>query len=187
MTTVLDPPDLSVKLSADDITALRTADSVTFHLNIGFDSRYYSGIRCIERDFTGEPRIYSAKEQRVFPVADGLERRRHITVPMNTAGGYDERGGSYAAGNGSQCFEMLSSSKYSDTWQTIAGLLKIGDEIRLKWTADYGSSPVTREAGVHVDQLLLMVQRANGSRLHFIVRQSTCRDNTARMCRLVRP
>jgi hypothetical protein len=146
-----------------DLAALRKADAICFdhYTRDGIDVR---AIRAIKRN---EP---SERD----PYAQDITH----TVSVGSAVRAYESGGTSKTWT---CFEMIHTPQYHDAWQTIVSLLRVGDELTLFWEADNNSGYVN-EAGLHHDQLSLVVQRGS-KRMTFKVRSSVCPDNTARMCR----
>lgn len=151
-------------ISKLDLAALRKADAICFdHYRKDADMPVHR-IRAIKR-------------------ADVTERD---PFAQDVTHNIDVNSVVYAHGDGAHvsqwtCFEMLHTAQYDDVWMTIVGLLKVGDELTLVWTADNNNGYVN-EAGLHHDQLSLRVDR-NGKRLTFKVRSSVCQNNTARTCR----
>jgi len=169
-------------LTAEDVSALRKAESVTFHLNTG---GFFSGIRVSLRSYTGDQRIYTATEQRLFPQPDSGDRQREIVPAENTAGGFTEHASHVLGGHGTECFHMIHSAQYDQEWLTVAGLLKAGDEIHLNWTADAHTNGLMRDNSLHGDRLRLCIVRPSKVRLMFAIATSVSYDNSARMVRLV--
>jgi hypothetical protein len=174
MTTSAAEPAVLI-LSADDLKAIRQADGVSFHHG------------------DGAGRIVCTKRVRNPGPFDEHEKSYRINCASVVAG----RGVPYRA-EGYTCF----ASRYScaETWRTIAGLLRKGDQLRLRWSADGESngylerSRVTERdehgsAGLgqalHADALYLEVMRGDGSApaLVFLLDVRICPDNTARMVR----
>jgi hypothetical protein len=169
-------------LTADDITALRKADSVTFH--------YFRGegyIRAhLRGGFYATARVYTARQQRLFPIADSYsaDRERRIDVHTSMHGyGTDSNHGWHldrGADSNPEAFYMEHSGQYSPVWMTIANLMRAGDIIRLYWTADNNTQYVDT-AGLHADELRIGIVR-NGKIVHTLsVAHSLTPDNSARM------
>jgi hypothetical protein len=167
-------------LSADDITALRMADSITFHHGPP-NARYVA--TCVRAHLSGgfsdEPRIWTAREQRLFPSGDtggGRDRLREVTPERSTVTGYDWPAGTFPD---AQAFHMMHS--ITPEWATIASLLRAGDTLRVSWRADNNNENHTG-AGFHQDELRLSVHR--GARvMNFLITKSVGPDNSARMIR----
>jgi hypothetical protein len=160
-------------LSVDDVAALRIAETVSFHVHKG--ETYINASIDVQR--VGEPRIFTAREQRVLPQADDWNRKRHIPTGGG-ARGYDGDS-SWRGDERTTAFEMVHSARYSDTWKTIVSLLKVGDVLSLDFCGDGGSNGNTKPYGIHVDTLHLNVRRGD-QRLRFLVDFSACVDNSAR-------
>ena len=112
--------DNQVTLTADDIAALKLADTVTFH--------FYAGegyVRAHLRN-TLQERIFTAHEQRVFPVSDH-DRERRIAVQTTMFGyGDDMHGnGGWRLNTEPKAAAFASISACSAIWQTIASLLRL--------------------------------------------------------------
>ena len=85
---------------------------------------------------------------------------------------------------GYTAFAWFSQAQYADcTWQTIASILKVGDELTLYWQRGGLSHQTMRDAGLHGDALYLRVRRGD-KRLVFLIDTYCGQDNTARMVRL---
>lgn len=166
---------LAVTLTTDDITALREAESVTFHHGPE-NSRYVATcIRAHVRGRYSEARIWSAREQRLFNEADRSgDRERTITPARSTVRGYGQ-----TIGDDAVAFHSVSTAR--DTWQTIVGLLRKGDTLWVEWVADNNNQ--NHEAvNFHSDELILHVLRGDRG-LAFKVAVSVGPHNTARMIR----
>jgi hypothetical protein len=172
-------------LTRDDLTALKLADAVTFHhltaAEGGPKIRLY-----LENRMTDEPRILTAAQQLVFPTADGRDGRgriRDIRVESSAFGYGTDSAAGWRSDDAPHlsCFYMIHSARFSECWPTIAGLLKVGDQLALRWVAD-NNTGYTTDAGLHCDQLRLYVHRSAGP-LVFPIATSVCPDNSARMIR----
>lgn len=160
-------------LTADDVKAMRTADSVSFH----FTRSEGSTIRATKR----------VKKPGPFD-----DRERHHEVQTGTSfNGFHESGLRVATDN-AICFEMIMSAEYCEVWQTVVAFLKPGDVLRLNWYADAMTSGYVKESvttvegsrgcNLHADALYLRVQRGE-KRFAFLLDVSVCPSNTARMIR----
>lgn len=174
-------------LTRDDITALRTADSVYLtHGKAGREEGSPPGLivalaerkRRVPRPFapttgyadwvTGEYTV--ATDSRIHAYIDGGSRTRHY---------------SYA-------FAMLSALRLHSRWATAVRGLRVGDVLTLDWSVDgfaneYLQRATTPSGGdavpLHCDSVSLLVTR-NGKRVgDYLLTVSICPDNTARMCR----
>lgn len=80
-------------------------------------------------------------------------------------------------------FEYIGTgAPYNEDWIGITGAIRPGDDLCLGWTADAASNEYMDRAGLHGDTLRLSVKRG-AKRFAFVVRTSTCPDNSARMIR----
>lgn len=161
-------------LAADDVAALRAADSVTFHLT--YDDEAHACIRAwLKPDVTSESRIYTAREQRLFPSVGGIlddTRVREIDT------GYAFI--NYGRGNISSAFACVLSAKSDDTWPTIARELRTGDRVTLYWKADNNNGTLT-EAGLHMDVLHIRLHTPPKPPRELHVATSITPNNSARM------
>lgn len=161
----MDTPAETIILDRDDVKALRNADAIAFrHTPEG------STIECIKKDRDE----YGEKE-----------RRREITVLGTVFNGYDSDGGRSRGEEMHYGFAYFGSAQYTESWRTVASLLKVGDNLRLEFRTDDGTNGYAKTAGLHVDELYLRVERA-GKRLYFLLDVSVCQNNSARMCRATR-
>jgi hypothetical protein len=172
-------------LTADDVASLRKADSVTFH--------YFRGAGVIRTHLRGgyapDKRIFTARQQRMFPNTDSYSADREREIPVITSmHGYTDGGVTGwrldKDASPSDCnpsaFHMEHSGQYSPTWLTIANLIHAGDVLHLVWTADNNTGYIT-ENGLHADELTIRVGR-NGKIVHTLrVAHSITPDNSARM------
>jgi hypothetical protein len=182
---MVDPQNTFGPLTADDIAALKLADKVVYSL-----STHGSLIRAgIESQRDGN--VFTAREQRLFPKAERSEREREINV-LSAAHGYGKHGESRWHWNlehnpfttAPSCFDMAHNAKYDHNLQTLIHSLRAGETLRMIWTGD-NNNDLVREAGLHVDQLDVIVipAREGAARRSYCVETSVCADNTARMIR----
>jgi hypothetical protein len=156
-------------LDRQDVAALRAADSVTFHTHKG-----RAFIKAHKRPAPGRD-VYSAREQRLYPVTDGTERTREITADHSILG--CESG--WAELKDAAAFYMIGTAQFSATWPTIAELIRAGDQLQLVWTADNNSQYITN-AGLHADELALGITRGDRT-MTLKIGYSVAPDNSARM------
>jgi hypothetical protein len=181
MTTV----DVPAKtLTADDVAALRLADTVSFHY---WQGRGY--IRAtLDGGYSEMPRIYSTREQRMFTLSGAgkaSDRSREMdTETAITAYSRDENIEWTHAGSEplAAAFAMIHSASVSDRWKTIVRLLRAGDRVTLSWVANNNNGYV-KEAGLYRDELRMRIDRDKSEPLVFLVEVSVCPDNSARMVR----
>ncbi len=173
-TTVEVPAPVVTGLTRDDLSALREADSVTFHTHGGRSFiRAYMGPR------HRKPPVVTVREQRVFNRTDvplAYDRGRDVecaTVARSYAGRRD--------GLSAECFHNVYRA--DQVWLTVASLLKVGDRVTLRWTAS-NNNQYADDARLHVDELHLSVDRG-GKRLTFAIGHNVCADNSARMVQFV--
>lgn len=174
---------IGTPLSADMIAAMRLADSVSLHHTPadGGEIRLYL-------DRFGESRIYTAREQRLFPQTDiGASDRATILPVSASLSGYGESLGSggwnLESAPDAVAFHMISSAQFQSEWRTVCALVKPLDVVGLVWTAD-NNTEIIRDAGLHCDEVRLTIDRGGKKRaLSFLLAATTGRDNTARMIR----
>src|SRR3954466_11095428 len=139
-------------LATHDIAALKQADWVTFHHlptdQGGPQIRLYI-------DGHGDPRIFTASEQRLFPQTGiGAHDRSRIIPVTSGASGFgandDESGWRGIDRPNLSCFYMIHTAQFSAPWRTITRLLRAGDRLTLSWLAD-NNTDIVRDAGLHID------------------------------------
>ena len=164
-------------LTAQDIRALAKADSVVF--------RHWQGRTTIEAglgDSLDGDRVYTAVEQRTFPLAEGRLYSRVRTLEVDgVVSGYD-REETHSSLERASAFWMIHSARFSIAWTSIVSLLRTGDFLSLHFRGDANSNDYVKGAGLHADRLDLVIERGD-KRLVFILAVSVCADNTARMVR----
>lgn len=184
MTTDDETTTDTVALTADDITALRAADGVSFHVN---DGAAYLMAGLNER-YSSEPRIYSAKEQRVFPASRDYSTERNRKVMCGLGFRVQNFHPSRPLYDGTvryACFSYEMFAQSSGEWRTIARAMRPGDQVRLDWMAG-NDSPVMNDAGYHRDELRLILAGPDGKNVRtFLVDVYVGPDNTARMVRML--
>lgn len=186
MTDVLPATD-RVTLSSDDVTALRTADSVTFHYGPASTRYVPTCIRAHARGgYADQPRIWTAREQRLFPEVGNIDTdRMRIVMPdrSSMSGYFGESGMStWHGADRPQAVAYHMMHYASDEWLTIANLMRAGDSVRLSWQAD-NNYDALREVGFHADELRLSVHRGESRVMHFLITRSVGPHNSARMIR----
>lgn len=174
-------------LSADDITALRMADSITFHYGPAGTSYVGTCIRVYLRGgHTDQPRIWTAREQRLFPEVGNIDtdRIRVIMPDRSSLSGYSGSSGmsTWAGSDRPQAVAYHTMHHRSDEWETITGLMRAGDSVRLSWLAG-NNSDVLRKAGFHCDELRLSIHRGESRVMRFLITRSVGPHNSARMIR----
>jgi hypothetical protein len=81
-------------------------------------------------------------------------------------------------------FEYIQSARFSRSWVTTTAMLKAGDRLTVSFNADYHTNQYAGDAGLHVDVLMLHVDRGEGrktQRFTFHVASRVTPNNSARM------
>lgn len=153
-------------LTKQDITALRTADRVSFHHNAGKGSV-----------------IRGTKEVKNAGPWEERERTYEIACEGSVRVYKD---GDVTARN-AQCFAMNHSGQFSDTWQTVVSAMRPGDVVLLEWVGSDNNGYLNGVQGqpLYHDRLYLLIRREGKRPLKFHVEDSICPNNTARMIRPV--
>lgn len=168
-------------VTADDVAALRGADSVSFHV--------YQGKAHIRAYLRMEgARILTARQQKIFADDRAFpgERTREILCRWRAYGYSPDGWGKGTGWNGEDepklaAYASITSAQFDQEWRTIASLIGAGDTLTLIWMADNNNDSV-RAAGLHVDELMLSAENAKRER-RFHVDRRVGLDNTARMIR----
>jgi hypothetical protein len=145
-------------LFISDVQALRQAEAVTFQAS--------NGVGVIDAWLTtvvGDPlRVYTAKQQQLFPVTAGHGRHRRIEVAADIAG-YDSRRVWHDHWlPHTAAVWPLGGAQLEELWRSVAAFLRVGDVLRLRWLADTTISQLA-SVGLHRDDLCVEVRR--GKRL----------------------
>lgn len=165
------------QLTRDDIAALTLADVV------GFTYRDMTGsISAIVAAPRGATRIYSAKEQRVFPLTQDSDRSRVIDV-RTTIDGYNDDMSPWSMATDPlvSAFTAVPYAQSDGAWGTIVQLLRVDDALWLQWEASNNTGS-QRKAGLHADRLVLVVIRQE-RRLTFNIATEVGPDMPGRMIR----
>lgn len=155
------------RLTKTDLQAFKQADRVAFHW----------------RD--GQGSIVCAKRVKNAGPWNDQESRHTISVSDTMFFGCPH-------GKPNSCF-ALEHNACGETFQTIAGFLREGDELVLLWFADgerndylrrsrCDQSPNNSGMELHADSLTLRIKRKD-KRYAFRIAVSICPDNSARMIR----
>lgn len=148
-------------LTADDLKALRMADASVCFFTDGTEESY---IRCSKK-VKGDP------------------YRQEMDYQIQADGFINYYGSGSGTMKGRKAFGMVSCPKYDAVWQTVCAMLRVGDELTLKWTQSNNNQYVD-DANLHVDDLRLCVKR--GDKMYeFFIEYSICPDNSARMIKRV--
>lgn len=144
------------EITAQDLRALRHADRVTFH-------RY--------RDGGGEivARVDASRS------STGFEQGHGIAVD-STVECFDR-----SSASGWLCYAWWPNSRVDPIALTLIHWLRAGDDVSLRWRGG-NDSPLMKDAGLHLDELMLVVKRGKTSRV-WRAAVSVSLDNTARMVR----
>ena len=171
-TKFLASPAGSVELDKMALAALRKADTISFH------------------HADGKSLIRASKKHKPTGRDPFAPSETTVTVSCNAAITDYDRGGCWgtdAYRDDLKCyaaFAWYSHAQYADcTWQTIATVLRAGDELTLYWQRGGLTNQGMRDAGFHGDALYVRVRRAD-KRLTFLIDTYCGHDNTARMVRL---
>jgi hypothetical protein len=182
-TPVTDP----TVLTRDDIAAMNAADDVSFHHNP--EDNGPGSIRLYRRSLLVTDRIWTAREQRLFPETHtSAERVRTLANLHSAMSGYAQPDTSTTAWNNTteplaDAFTTTGGCSYNDDWRTIVGLLRPGQRLALKWTADNNTENI-RWAKMHADELRLLVYRPHHAwPRSFLIQARVAPDNSARMIR----
>jgi hypothetical protein len=145
-------------LFISDVQALRRAEAVTFHAHDGAGS-----IDATLTTLAGDPpRVYTAKEQQLFPDAAGHGRHRRIDVAADIAGfDHQHRWHDRRLPNAT-AHTLIGGAQLDDVWRSIAAFLRVGDVLRLRWLADTTTNHLD-SVDLHRDDLRVEVCR--GTRL----------------------
>lgn len=155
---------IELELSASDITALRTCDSLTFFYSKIGDS-CESGLHIVKEKSTSYPWEQSLIIK-TKPITQCYE------IEEATGGRYISEA-SYGTHDisGEYCYYPMA---------TIIKLLRKNDVLSVRWVAG-NNNQYTTESGLYNDQLFLEVWR--GSKLlSFMIASSIGGNNSARMC-----
>lgn len=168
-------------LTREDLAALRAADNLTFHHYRDGDSQPRHMIRAYLRGTFGQ-RIWTAREQRLFPELSLTDERMRTVAVKSVASGY-ERDGNGGLWSGEPQVRAFASHYIDNTIRTVLALLRTGDELTLQWRAD-NNTDNHRSVGFHADELWLSAWSDSPARdLTFHIAHSVGPDNTARMIR----
>lgn len=147
-----------------DVLALRAADTVTFHTSAGGDAFIDAGLSSAA---FAQPRIYTTRQQQLFPDGDRLDRRRRIAVAGAIAGFDDARRWHDHDLPGAAALTVFGAAQLDEVWRSITALLRPSDVLRLHWRAD-DPTDALGEAVLHRDELRLGVTRGARSWLFLL-------------------
>lgn len=169
-----------VTISKDDIRALQMADRVHYHTHAG---RSYV-VAELDGGYSDRPRVFSRKEQELFPIVDkfgGRDRSREIDADHGhtTLSDYSGRTGDFSgyAGPYAHGTEMI---------RTVARQLREGDSLVFSWVASNNNENVKALGWVR-DEFQLRTGRfpQEGERTRpanwYLIEVYVGPDNTARL------
>jgi len=146
---------MSKELTKMDINAMKKADDLVFRCN-------GSGLTDIEAIKRPD---WKEKERDPF-----VQDRRHVIEGVDTEIPKCRKG-----------FSMVGCHQFCEITTSIIGTLRAGDRIVIVWNEDGYRNDYTKNAGLHVDTLLIRIYRKELRKYVFMVSQSICEDNSARM------
>jgi hypothetical protein len=171
-------------LTSEDVAALRLCDTVRFY--------YHEGRTFLRAELSGGmmgmPRLYTKREQHLFDRTEDTYRddREREILATSTVYGYtvDDAGRRWwdiEQNPRLSCYEPGVGGRSTGTWATLASLLKAGDRLALKWTADINEG-ITRDYDLHRDTLHLVITRGKRT-LTFLVADRVSPEDSSRMIR----
>ena len=171
-TTHADPVGL---LYISDVQALRGADAVSFHTTGDGVARIHA---CLSSAAFGQPRIYTARQQRLLPDADHRDRRRRIEVAADIAGFDAQRRWHEHHLPGATALTIIDAAQLDEVWRSVATFLRPGDMLRLHWRADSPTDALS-DPDLHRDELCIAVTR--GARRWMFLLDVQVRPDPVRM------
>jgi hypothetical protein len=141
-------------LYPSDVQALRAADTVTFHTTAG--GAWIEA--CLSSAAFAQPRIYTTRQQHLFPDGDRLDRRRRIAVGGDIAGFDAQRRWHEHHLPDAAALTTIHAAHLHEVWRSITALLRPSDVIRLQWRAD-DPTDAPGDRALHRDELRLGVTR----------------------------
>lgn len=165
-----------MELTRDDIAALKRADNVTFHTYRG-----EAHMRAHLETYGTEHRIYTAREQLLFPLSNSTLRGRYRDVHTEHSGmGYLEEGGLAWTSDNTPHYSAFNAFVDRHVWGTIVGSMRVGDVVTLISVAGNGNGYL-KEAGLFKDDFRIELSRDGKNPRTFLANTSVCADNSARM------
>ena len=162
-------------LYPNDVQALRAADTVTFHSSP-------DGVGWIDASLTtaafADLRIYTVREQRLFPEGFRLDRRRRIAVAADIAGFDANRRWHEHQLPGASAVTVIDAAQLHEVWQSVAGLLRPSDLLRLQWRAD---DPADEPHDLELHRDVLRVGVTRGQRRWMFLLDVQVRPDPVRM------
>jgi hypothetical protein len=165
----------TISLSADDVAALRMADSVSFSV---YEGEAYI-VAYLNKRFSPNP-IFSVKEQKLFEADDHdfRERSRKIICDSHRVINYQphDSDAQYRCHH----YDQFRNAE----WVTAANALRVGEQLTLEWVA--GNDPIERKEGDwHRDELRLVAGKRVGKSRTWLIDVYVGPDNLNRMVRVV--
>lgn len=167
-------------LSRDHIKFIRSADTISFHWN----TEAFPYGSNIESDYSG------FKYSGIMRVTNKFKAELSLDVAMRF-----RMYGPNSHQTPNKCFAWIGSAQFTESWKTIASLLKPGDVLVCEWVADSngytrvasftGNAEIEAFQSLHTDYMrFIIVRNATEKRkteLTFELCHSICPDNSARM------
>lgn len=173
-------------LTREDVAALRDADDIVFYYGPLTGCVIHAKLRSDWERGDGDVRVFTRTQQLCYPATSDGDRLRVIPCDAQMWGnGTGRHDRPWNADNNPQAagFVMLMAVQHlGGTWPTTAAMLKPGDTLTLRWTADHFDTDSLRDAGLHRDDLDLMAFRGS-RRLVFHVATTITGDHSGRMIR----
>jgi hypothetical protein len=72
---------------------------------------------------------------------------------------------------------------YNDLMRTLVGRLQVGDTLGLVWRRD-NNNDILRDAGLHGDEVMLVITKKTGKKETYLLDSSVYRDNSARAIKI---
>jgi len=166
---------MTYEITKVDIAAMRKADIICFRHSNG-KSQIEAVKKMTEKELQKNP------FQTEIRIDIACDYRLHDYDKDKIS---SDESDSYRKGNNFKAFEMLHSAQYTETWITIASLLKAGDALTLFWVRDGKSNGLCVEAGLHGDELIMIITR-DAREMHFSIDTSISLNNSARMIHKIR-
>ena len=159
-------------LYISDVQALRRAETVELRAGdgVGFIDA------CLTDAAGDQPRVYTAKQQQLFPEPVGRDRRRRIEVAADITGYDPQRRWHDHHLPGATAYARIEA--FDELWRTCIALLRVGDILRLHWRADNNTDQLIAR-GLHRDDLSLIVR--HGKRVSTFLLEVAIRPQATRM------
>jgi hypothetical protein len=160
---MIDTHRAPVEIDAEDVKALRAADTIVFSLH--------------EKDGVIVSQARAIKRREIGSKWQGEDLTYDIEVGYSLicyAGSMSER-----VGRIGRCFSHQNNSKYAGVMHTLTHhTLRAGDKISIKWVAD-NNNDIVREHGLHHDEIFIIIER-KGKKMEYQIDSRVSYDNSAR-------